>query len=114
MCWEDKLPSEGVGGGKYDYNTFYTLITFSKNKFKILVFKRFIYLFHVCGYTVTVFRHTRRGHQIPLTDGCELPCGCWELNSRPLEEQPVFLTAKSSLQPLNIIKRTRKNPYKYH
>ena len=25
-----------------------------------------IYLFHVCEYTVTVSRHTRRGHQIPL------------------------------------------------
>jgi hypothetical protein len=45
-----------------------------------------IYLFYVCEYTVTVFRHTRRGHQIPITDGCEPPCGCWELNSGPLEE----------------------------
>jgi hypothetical protein len=26
----------------------------------------FIYLLHVRGYSVTVFRHTRRGHQIPL------------------------------------------------
>jgi hypothetical protein len=24
----------------------------------------------------------------PITDGCEPPCGCWELNSGPLEEQP--------------------------
>jgi hypothetical protein len=24
------------------------------------------YLFYVYQYTVTVFRHTRRGHQIPL------------------------------------------------
>ena len=30
------------------------------------VFLRFIYLFHVCEYTVAVFRHTRKGHQIPL------------------------------------------------
>ena len=21
-----------------------------------------------------------------ITDACELPCGCWELNSGPLEE----------------------------
>jgi hypothetical protein len=28
--------------------------------------KRFIYLFYVCEYTVAVFRHTRRGHQILL------------------------------------------------
>jgi hypothetical protein len=31
-------------------------------------------------------------------DGYELPCGCWELNSGPLEEQLVLLTAKPSLQ----------------
>ena len=28
--------------------------------------KRFIYLFYVYEYTVAVFRHTRRGHRIPL------------------------------------------------
>jgi hypothetical protein len=31
--------------------------------------------------------------------GCEPPCGCWKLNSGPLEEQPVFLTAEPSHQP---------------
>jgi len=34
-----------------------------------------------------------------ITDGCEPPCGCWELNSWPLEEQSVLLTAEPSLQP---------------
>ena len=24
------------------------------------------------------------------TDSCVLPCGCWELEPSPLEEQPVF------------------------
>jgi hypothetical protein len=32
-----------------------------------------------------------------VTDRCELPCGCWELNLGPLEEQPVLLTAEPSL-----------------
>jgi hypothetical protein len=32
-----------------------------------------------------------------LTDSWELPCGCWELNLSPLEEQPVLLTAEPSL-----------------
>jgi hypothetical protein len=36
----------------------------------------------------------------PITDGCEPPCGCWELNSGPLEEQSVLLTAEPSFQPL--------------
>jgi hypothetical protein len=31
--------------------------------------------------------------------GFEPLCGCRELNSRPLEEQPVPLTAEPSLQP---------------
>ena len=35
----------------------------------------------------------------PITDGCEAPCGCWELNSVPSEEQSVLLTAEPSLQP---------------
>ena len=35
-----------------------------------------------------------------VMDGCEPPCGCWELNSGPLEEQSVLLTAEPSLQPL--------------
>ena len=29
----------------------------------------------------------------------ESPCGCWELNSGPLEEQPLLLTAEPSWQP---------------
>jgi hypothetical protein len=35
----------------------------------------------------------------PITDGCEPPHGCWELNSGSLEEQSVLLTAEPSLQP---------------
>ena len=34
-------------------------------------------------YNVAAFRHTRRGHQISFTDGCEPPYGCWDLNSGP-------------------------------
>jgi hypothetical protein len=34
--------------------------------FYLFYFFRIIYLFYVYEYTVTVFRHTRRGHQIPL------------------------------------------------
>jgi hypothetical protein len=34
-----------------------------------------------------------------ITNGCEPPCGCWDSNSEPSEEQSVLLTAKPSLQP---------------
>jgi hypothetical protein len=52
-----------------------------------------IYLFIICKYTVAVFSRTRRGHQISVTGGCEPPCGCWDLNFRPLEEQSGALTS---------------------
>ena len=35
----------------------------------------------------------------PIIDGCDRPCGYWELNSGPLEEQLVLLNAEQSLQP---------------
>ena len=34
---------------------------------------------------------------------CELPLGCWELNSGPLEEHPMLLTPEPSLQALRLI-----------
>lgn len=36
-----------------------------------------------------------------ITDNCELPCRCWELNPGPLKEQPVLSIAEPSLQPPN-------------
>jgi hypothetical protein len=51
-----------------------------------LILKDLFYSFYVYDYTVTVFRHTRRTHQIP--------CDCWDLNSGP-----VLLTAEPCLQP---------------
>ena len=43
----------------------------------------------------------QKGASDPITDGCEPPCSCWELNSGPLEEQSVLLTAEPSLQPVS-------------
>jgi len=34
-----------------------------------------------------------------ITDGRELPYGCWELNLSPLEEQSMFLTMEPSISP---------------
>jgi hypothetical protein len=68
--------------------------------FKTGNLKNKFYLFILCMYihTVAVQRHQERASD-PITDGCEPPCGCWELNSGPLEEQSVILTAEPSLQP---------------
>jgi len=48
-----------------------------------------IYLFYVYEYTVAVLRHQKRTSG-PITDACEPPCGCWELNSGPLESELDF------------------------
>jgi hypothetical protein len=42
-------------------------------------------------------------HQISYS--YKQPCGCWELNSEPLEEQPVLLTSDPSLQPMQLLNR---------
>lgn len=42
--------------------------------------------------------HERRASD-SITDGCEPPCGCWELNLDPLQEQLVFLTTEPSPIP---------------
>jgi hypothetical protein len=34
-----------------------------------------------------------------IMDGCEPPCGCWDLNSGPSEEQSALLTTEPSRQP---------------
>ena len=41
--------------------------------------------------------HQKRTSDL-FTEGCEPPCGYWELNSGPLEEQSVLLTTEPSLQ----------------
>ena len=40
-----------------------------------------------------------------LMDDREQPRGLWELNSGPLEEQPVFLTTGPSFQLQNELKK---------
>jgi hypothetical protein len=49
--------------------------------------------------TVALSSDTLKRALDPITDGCEPPSGCRELNSEPLEEQPVPLTTEPSLHP---------------
>ena len=63
-----------------------------------------IYLFNVCEYTVALFRHTRKGHQISLqmrsvshhVVAGNWTQGLWKSN------QPVLLTTEPSHQPLKM------------
>jgi hypothetical protein len=47
----------------------------------------------------------------PVTDGCEPPYGCWELNAGPLEEQSVLLTTEPSLQPNSLFFKDKLATY---
>ena len=73
------------------------------------LFSGFIYLFNACEYTVPHFK-PEEGTPDSVTNGCETPCGCWELNSWPLEEQSVVLATKPSLQPWNPFFFPPRNP----
>ena len=65
-------------------------------------------LFHCCSfflfekiyfYVHLCLHEDARSPETWIRDSCELPCGCWEGNQGPLEEQPVLLTCEPFLQP---------------
>jgi hypothetical protein len=90
-CWElnsDPLEEQSV------------LLTFEPSLQPIIFYFYFLHFsihFYVYEYTVTVFKHQKRVLD-PITDGSEPLCVFWELNSGPLEEQPVPLFSDPSLQ----------------
>ena len=75
---------------------------FLLSKIKIWIFKRFMYILYMNVLSLSpdtpeegIWSHYRWLWASP--------CGCWELNSGPLEEQSVLLTIEPSLQPLSLI-----------
>jgi hypothetical protein len=80
--------------------------------FTVLLFIRFIFnsffyflkdLFIIIHkYTVYLQTCKKRASDL-ITGGCEPPCDCWDLNSRPSEEQSVLLHAEPSHQSLFLI-----------
>jgi hypothetical protein len=46
-------------------------------KKKLAMYTR-VCMYYICEYTIAIFRHTRRGHQISLQMVVSHPpCGCW-------------------------------------
>ena len=88
----------------------FTLVPFIFNFF---FFK--IYLFIICK--CSCLQTLQKMESDLITDGCEPPCGCWDLNSRPSEShhqkssrvllptepshQPPYLTSNFSFKSLN-------------
>jgi hypothetical protein len=66
-------------------------------------FLKKIYLFILCisEHCSCLQMHQKRALD-PITGGCDPPWSCWELNSGPLEGQPVLLTPEPSLQPCKL------------
>jgi hypothetical protein len=69
--------------------------------FLFILFFRFIYFRHTS--TLLLSSDAPEENIDPITDGCEPPYGFWELNSGPLEGQPVLLTTEPSPQPLLLL-----------
>jgi hypothetical protein len=63
---------------------------FFLNKYMYILKKRFIY-YYMYVHCSCLQTHQKRESDL-VTDGCEPPCGCWDLNSGPSEEQSGALT----------------------
>ena len=59
----------------------------------------YLFIYYVCSVLPACVPACEKRAPNLIIDGCEPPCGCWELNSGPLEEQSVLLTTEPSLQP---------------
>ena len=54
---------------------------------------------HGCAMTTQARKGYIRSSGARVMDGCELVCGCWDLNLGLLEEQLLLLDDKLSLHP---------------
>jgi hypothetical protein len=74
------------------------LVKYSYIVFSFSIFFK-IYLFHVCEYMSSCLQTHQKRALDTITDGCEPPCCCWDLNLGLLEEWSVLLTTEPSLKP---------------
>ena len=70
-----------------------------------LIFYFRIYLFFCMWVHCCCLQTHQKRAPDPITDGHEPSCGCWELNSRPLEEQSVL-----SRPPKWLLNKTLETP----
>jgi hypothetical protein len=63
-----------------------------------------MYVYVPCLFLIT--QRPEEGIRAPrlrATDGYALPCGYWELNPGPLQEQQMLLNAEPFLQPQGLV-----------
>lgn len=66
--------------------------------YELLKFSFFIFSLVTCLYVHHESEEGVRCSGTGVSDDCESPCGCWEPNLGPLEEQPVLLTIEPLFQ----------------
>jgi hypothetical protein len=77
-----------IPSGNRHISSFLNLLCDSKCSFFLI----FIYLFIICKVHCRCLQTLQKRVSDFVTDGCEPPCGCWDLNSWPSEEQSGALT----------------------
>lgn len=70
---------------------------------KVNFFCRYVGVLHISVHHLCIWHQLRPEEGLsppgtPVIYGCEMPRSSWQLNSGPLEEQPVLLSAKPSFQ----------------
>jgi hypothetical protein len=69
----------------YHLNEFYIF------KFYLFIYLNIIYLLFLIPVHCSCLQTHQKRASDPITDDCEPPCSCWDLNSGPLEEQSSAL-----------------------
>ena len=104
--WKASLQENGWNRGLYVMKSYrktsighllsHAVYSFLKRFLKIL------FLFYGHHWCFACMCEGVKSPKTGVTDCCELPCGCWEVNWDPLEEQSVFLTTEPFFQPHHI------------
>jgi hypothetical protein len=89
-AWPARLPGQRVRGTRQELGGY----LFLKNIYLFIYL--LVYLLYVS--TPKLSSDTPERASDFITGGCEPPCGCWDLNLGPLEEQSALLTAEPSHQ----------------
>lgn len=83
----------GAGECLSPLHLYLDLVLISCTYLFILISCALMFCLHVC------LSEGAGSSETGVRDNCEVLCGCLELNLGPLEEKPVLLTTKESLQP---------------
>ena len=95
----DLAPHTGMHAGKTSMHMKFKKKLNSLKNILPLSSDWFIYILCTLVFYLHVYLDEVRSPGTGVSNSCELPCGCWELNPDTLEEPPVLLTAEPSLQP---------------